>query len=52
MSVMPELTQESVSRLLIRQYSGVKLYNDVCEGRRDRESFQAALYRSLRTEPG
>ena len=47
---LPAIRTETGRRQLA--YSGVKLYNDVCEGRRDRESFQTSLYRSLRTEPG
>ena len=47
---LPAIRTETGKRQLA--YSGVKLFNEVCLNRRDREGFGAALNRCLRNEPG
>ena len=47
---LPAIRTETGRRQLA--YSGVKLYNDVCQKRLVRESFRTALYQTIRAEPG
>ena len=47
---LPAIRTETGKRQLA--YSGVKLFNEACRNRRDREGFGAALNRSLQNEPG
>ena len=46
---LPAIRTETGRRQLA--YSGVQMYNDVCQGRRDHDSFRKALYRFVRREP-